>query len=115
MALISLEQLPGMADRYEKMWNFECYLNGDFVTSQSSFFNDDVDSLIAGEEVQERSLNRQGVQLGELQMKTPISLHLDHTHSLYVAIGTLVSAVLIVIATVSIHAQSRSFTMAHLS
>ena len=46
------------------------------------------------------SVGHYGLGSGELELKTPLPLHLDHTHSVYVPVGTLVSAVVIVIITV---------------
>lgn len=37
-----------------------------------------------------------GLSSSELELKTPLPLHLDHTHSVYVAVGTLISAIIIV-------------------
>lgn len=46
------------------------------------------------------SVGHYGLASGELELKTPLPLHLDHTHSVYVAVGTLVSAIVIVVITV---------------
>ena len=37
----------------------------------------------------------------EMELKTSLPLHLDHRHSVYVAIGTLLTAILIVVVAVS--------------
>ena len=40
------------------------------------------------------------------ELKAPLSLHLNHTHSVYVAVGILVSA--ITVAVIVVHNNSRS-------
>jgi ABC-type lipoprotein release transport system permease subunit len=51
-------------------------------------------------EVIRGSVGHYGLSSNELELKTPLPLHLDHTHSIYVAVGTLVSAVIAVIIAV---------------
>ena len=46
------------------------------------------------------SVGHYGLSSSELELKTPLPLHFDHTHSIYVAVGTLVSAVIVVIIAV---------------
>lgn len=47
-------------------------------------------------EVIRGSIGHYGLSTSELELKTPLPLHLDHTHSVYVAVGTLISAMVIV-------------------
>lgn len=47
------------------------------------------------------SIGHYGLTSSDLELKTPLPLHLDHTHSVYVAVGTLISAVIIVVIAVN--------------
>ena len=60
----------------------------DLVTSAGN--KDEHHDVIRG------SIGHYGLSSSDLELKTPLPLHLDHTHSVYVAVGTLISAVIIV-------------------
>lgn len=47
-------------------------------------------------EVIRGSVGHYGLSSSESELKTPLPLHLNHTHSVYVAVGTLISGILLV-------------------
>jgi hypothetical protein len=66
-------------------------------------------------EVIRGSVGHYGLSNSELELKTPLPLHLDHTHSIYVAVGTLVSAVIVVVIAVIFSTTHRTFHFHHVA